>query len=308
MSKPRECIVGAGLAGLIAAHAWPRATVMEAAPAPIANHRALLRFRTDAVSTLTGVPFRKVRVRKSIWHNNKHCAADIRLANLYAQKVVGSLAGDRSIWNLEPVDRFIAPEDLYEQLVESVGPRIVWDTKADFEAMAATHKLLVNTAPLPVVLNAMSIAHDVQFVRSPIKVMRYRVKDADVFQTVYFPSPHHSVYRASITGNLLIVEHADGEENGEWQDDVAAAFGLCTRPEYIDTRDQRYGKIVPVDDVWRKQTLFALTNRFNIYSLGRFATWKNILLDDVVHDIGVINALIKNGSSYDRQRAIFGNQ
>lgn len=306
MSEPRECIVGAGLAGLIAAHAWPRATVMEVAPQPAASHRALLRFRTDAVSTLTGVPFKRVRVNKSVWFQDRHCSADIRTANMYAQKIMGSLVGDRSIWNTAPVDRYVAPESLYEQLIESVGPRLLWDTPADYEAMGAKRQLLINTAPMPIVLGALRINYDQEFRRAPIAVARYRVPGANVFQTVYFPTPQHSMYRASITGDLLIVEHAGEEERGPWFNDVLMAFGL-SQADFIDFNSQRYGKIVDVDSAWRKHTLLNLTTQFNVYSLGRFATWRNILLDDVVHDISVIKAMIRNtGGDYDRHRSALG--
>lgn len=306
MSKPRECIVGAGLAGLIAAHAWPRATVMEVAEQPIATHRALLRFRTDAVSTLTGIPFRRVRVNKSVWFNAEHRKPDIRLANLYAQKVVGRLAGDRSIWNIEPADRYVAPESLYEQLVESIGPRVLWGVAADYEAMSATRQCLINTAPLPVLLNAMHVVHEQKFDRASINVMRFRVPDANVYQTVYYPSPTHSVYRASITGDLLIVEHAGDKERGEWWNEVLMSFGL-DHADFIDVNSQRYGKIVDVDPGWRKQMLLSLTTQHNIYSLGRFATWRNVLLDDVVKDIAVIKSMILNGSTYDRHRTALGS-
>jgi hypothetical protein len=36
------------------------------------------------------------------------------------------------------------------------------------------------------------------------------------------------------------------------------------------------------------------TEKFNIYSLGRFATWKpGLLLDDIVGDVNVIRRLIE---------------
>ena len=61
-------IVGAGLTGLIAAHAWPQALVVEAVSGPTGSHHALLRFRSDAVARLTGVEFRRVTVRKKLSH------------------------------------------------------------------------------------------------------------------------------------------------------------------------------------------------------------------------------------------------
>ena len=57
-------IVGTGLSGLIAAHIWPNANVFELSPSPIEQHKALLRFRSDVVSQVTGIEFKRVKVRK----------------------------------------------------------------------------------------------------------------------------------------------------------------------------------------------------------------------------------------------------
>jgi hypothetical protein len=292
-------IVGAGLAGLIAAHAWPNATVVEASSQPRAAHKALLRFRSDAVARLTGIEFRRVRVRKGIWAENAYQPATIRWANLYAQKVINELKGDRSIWNLETAERFIAPDDLYEQLVTSVGDRINWDTPAEFKS-SRPH---ISTAPLPVVLSILGWPAPVTFSRSGITVHRWRIIGADVFQTVYFPELHLNVYRASITGDTLIVETVG--PMGDMDDDaISAAFGIkLASCESLGSVDQKYGKIAPIDDNLRKQLLFRLTHERNIYSLGRFATWRNILLDDVVDDIAAIKKLLKANSAYDIRRA-----
>lgn len=293
-------IVGAGLAGLIAAHAWPAAKLLEASPQPRAAHRALLRFRSEAVSRLTGIEFRRVRVHKGIWADDKFQSPGIRWANLYARKVLGRLAGERSIWNLDTVERFIAPDNLHEQLLDAVGARVEWGCAADFRAK----DLLISTAPMPVTLKALGIPAAPEFVRSSIHVTRFRVPNADVFQTVYFPEPWLAVYRASITGDMLIVESVDSNLGEDDWTTVERAFGLgwdaCERLEAVE---QKYGKIAPIDDSVRKQLLFELTHHHNIYSLGRFATWRNILLDDVVDDIVAIKKLLKTASAYDVRRA-----
>lgn len=296
-------IVGAGLTGLLAAHAWPRMDVLEAAPAPSAGHRALLRFRTDAVSHLTGIAFRKVRVRKAIVSGSATAAPSIRLANQYSLKVAGRLLPDRSIWNVEPADRFIAPPDFYEQMVEAVGSRISWGVVADIDGAAARRATMISTAPLPATLGALGIASGVEFERSAITVDRLRVPRADVFQTIYFPEPDTPVYRASITGDLLIVESIGTD--GPDPTDIAAvldAFGVPAADQ-IDRAEQRYGKIAPIeDDAARRALLFSLTRDYGIYSLGRFAIWKNVLLDDVVGDIASIKRLM-SADAYTRRLA-----
>lgn len=294
-------IIGAGLAGLCAAHAWRKATLFDAAPMPAQMHRAVLRFRTEDVSRLTGIEFRRVRVHKGIWTAGRfHSTTTISMANRYAQKVVGRLAGERSIWNLEPTDRFVAPENFYERLLESVGDRINWATPVDF----STPIRAISTAPLPQTLGQLKIPHHCAFSRAPISIVRMRVLGADVFQTVYFPDDDCPMYRASVTGSLLTLEAVAGVEVKHWLPRatvlVERAFGISD-PQFLDAGDQKFGKIVPIPDIDRKALLFELTHKHNIFSLGRFATWRNVLLDDIATDIPVIQRLL-SASAYELQR------
>jgi hypothetical protein len=297
-------IIGAGLAGLVAAHAWPQATVLERATGPSPQHRALLRFRSDAVARLTGMEFRRVLVRKGLWSDGAYRAPDIRLANLYAQKVLGEagLGAARSVWDLAPVERFTAPEDFYSQMVEAVGPRIQWGISAK---PSVIHDPIVSTAPLPVTLADCGVNFpEGTFVRAPITVERWRVRGADLYQTVYFPDLDTRLYRASITGSVLILECAGQSPDAADIDLVLRAFGLFAPAVDLEERvEQRFGKIAEIDSALRKNLLFKLTHEHDIYSLGRFATWRNVLLDDVVHDIDVIKRLMRSGAKYDLKRA-----
>ena len=290
-------IIGAGLAGLIAAHAWPKELIVEAGAAPLEQHKALLRFRSTAVSDLTGIEFKPVTVRKAIFSNNQFVAPNPMASNLYARKVVDRVV-DRSIWNLDTVTRYIAPEDFYLRLIEAVGSRIAWGQKADFSKTDFGHEPIISTAPLPIVLDGAGISHDLEFERAPITVQRFRVENADVYQTIYFPDPTTSLYRASMTGDMLICEYnKNPTDHDESIAIVAMGLDLC-EIEPLGTVEQRYGKIVDVNDQERKALLSRLTNDHNIFSLGRFATWRNVLLDDVVHDVAVIKRLM-TAQAYD---------
>jgi hypothetical protein len=288
-------IVGAGLAGLIAAHAFPRHSIVESQPEPRQVHKALLRFRTAAVGELTGIEFVPVRVHKGLWLDGRWQSPNIRAANLYSQKVLGKLL-DRSIWNLESQTRYIAPEDFYERLIEQARQRITWGVQCDF---LSSRQPLINTAPLPVVASALGWDLGLEFHRAAITVQRYHVRGAKVYQTVYFPSADHTLYRASITGDLLICEFA-GAAEGNWINDALDAFALPVSIEPLESVSQNYGKIAPVDEAKRKAAIVRLTTERNIFSLGRFATWRNLLLDDVVHDITVIKRLL-NATEYERR-------
>jgi hypothetical protein len=300
MQKPNR-IVGAGLSGLLAAYAFPGIPLIERAPAPVQSHRAVLRFRSEMVSDLTGIPFRRITVRKGLWAEGSFREPTIAYANAYARKTLGYLAADRSIWNLAAANRFIAPENFYDQLVEHAGSRVAFGTADDFR-----NGPLISTAPLPVVAAATKTEAP-ELRRAPIYVTRYRVPDCDLYQTVYFPSSKLSVYRASITGSLLIVESIGSLGQLDF-DAVRLAFGIdpaaCNPFEADMTVRQDFGKIVPLAEGDRKRILFDLTHWHNIYSVGRFACWRNILLDDVVQDLDVIKRLLNSASpAFDAARA-----
>lgn len=296
-------IVGAGLSGLIAAHAWPRAEVVEREAAPRQHHKAVLRFRGEAISALTGVEFRRVTVRKALWSEGAFRSPTLRHANSYSGKLLGRIENDRSVWNLEPVERWIAPDNFYQRLVEAVGSRVRWGCAVDWTP-TAERAPLISTVPLPSVLKALALEHDqIEFVFAPITVRRYSVQDCDVFQTIYFPDRRTRLYRASITGDLMIAESiGNGEELEREQQDLEEAFGIEGRLAHIETSNQKYGKIAPIDPVARRALLLRLTTDHGIYSLGRFATWRNVLLDDLVHDIAVIRRLIA-GDTYSSRLA-----
>lgn len=306
MSHSPFYILGAGLTGLIAAHAWPNADIIERSNDFATPHKALLRFRSDAVARLTGVEFRKVRVHKGIYFEGGLVKPDIQIANLYSQKVLrGRAVSDRSIWNIDPVDRYVAPDTFHEQLIEAASKRLFGGV--DAANLDLGSESVVSTLPLDVMAKRFALATNTEFHRAGIRVSRWRVRGADVFQTIYFPHPETGLYRASITGDTLICESMmdyEGEPDDELQlFEILEAFGLKGSVDPIDTVEQRYGKIAPVDEQTRRGTLFDLTHLHKVYSLGRFATWRNILLDDVVQDIEVIKRLMKSGSAYDHRRA-----
>lgn len=295
---------------MLAACVFPNEQIFEAGP-QVEGHKALLRFRSDKVARLTGIDFRPVTVRKGIWIVEQGVGyftdPTVRWANAYSQKVIG-VTVDRSIWDLQPVTRYIAPEDFYQQLVERFDKRIHWESPYHFadDAQAFDHAPVINTAPLPIVLSHLresinDSADKIGFSRQRIHVMRQRLSGCDVHQTIYYPQSRHTMYRASITGDMLIVEFS-GDPAGDWLTDLQQSFGIWEAgTEPLEEVEQRYGKIQLIgSDEDRRALLAWLTNQHNIYSVGRFATWRNVLLDDVVDDLHRVKTLMKM-TDYERR-------
>ena len=307
-------ILGGGLAGCLTGLMFGQATVYEAQE-QLKPHRALLRFRSDNISRITGIPFKKVRVHKAIYSEGKlysHC--NPQLANLYSRKVVGGIA-DRSIWSLDPVERWIAPRDFHEQLALLLDGRLrlghpvtgIESNAAFFGGHCKEHfDFAISTMPLKVTQSLLGINRTHEFYIEPpafrsssIRVIELPMPETDVHQTIYFPDTNMPAYRASIVGDRMIVELSNSCMRNDatlHNDlvDVYRAFGLAV-PEEFSMKEsmQRFGKLLPMkDEAKRRNAIFQMTQRFRIYSLGRFACWRNIVMDDVYDDILKIRSLL----------------
>lgn len=310
-------ILGAGLSGLIAGNMLRRfkPKIFEAQSELPNNHAALLRFRSRDVSNACAIPFKKVKVRKAVYFKDKlHHHADLEMMNLYSRKVTGEYQ-QRSIENLEPVERYISPPDFIEQASQhlqieyskTVDRRLLFD---HIDAPA------ISTIPMDKMMELMLWDKKPEFKYMPIwSVTCDIIVKCDLYQTIYFPEDAFPYYRCSITGNKLIVEFNEdpkdlmGDDNVHFINDNApfaiidalTSFGVIESWNNLKIKHQKYGKLLPIDDRLRKEFMLWLTREFNIYSLGRFATWRQILLDDVVKDVNVIESLM-HGSGYENNK------
>lgn len=291
-------IYGAGLAGLLAGHMFRRfePEIHEIQPELPNNHEAVLRFRSEAVSIATAIPFKKVRVTKQVAYEHQIInRPSIQIANTYSLKVTGQVL-NRSILNLDPVDRWIAPLNFIDQL--SNGLNIKYKSAL---TLGRLEKEGIKISTIPMRTLGYLTGHkwiDRTWNYKPVWNVVVDIEEPiiDVYQTTYFPSPNAPCYRATLTGPRLIVEYMQAPEN--YTDDVEkalSAFGIqeSSITEYR-VHKMEYGKLLPIDDIDRKNTIRMATEKFQCYSLGRFATWRQILLDDVVNDIKVIERLIES--------------
>jgi hypothetical protein len=235
-------------------------------------------------------------------------------ANRYSIKVTGR-AMPRSIMNLDTVQRWIAPDDFLEVLARGVGGQIFLDSYVNMDGirgMVEQGLPIISTIPMGALMKMMPGWDNREpiFPRTPIWSLRARIvglPEVDVHQTIYYPGDE-PYYRASITGNLLTVEYlrepAAVGQTGELGFILQNDFGIEVNLENITFKAiyfQPLGKILPIDEEMRREFILEMTDRYKIYSLGRFATWRQILLDDVVNDIRMIDKWITGRDSYRRR-------
>lgn len=325
-------IYGAGMAGLLAGHYLRRFSpaIYEAQPELPNNHAALLRFRSDAVSKVTNIPFKQVKVHKLVSHAGRlYDQPNLKLTNMYSQKVTGKIM-DRSIGNLAPVERYIAPDDFIAQL--SRGLNIEYDnglTPEDLRAqkMAVQNEMampIISTIPMNIMMDIVGWEHKPEFNYKPIISVWGKIKSPqmNVYNTVYYPDFTDDYYRISITGDVVIAEYLGKDAMIETmtgptdfpadriagiQHDIAAClareFGIYdVEFETFNIKHQKYGKLLPIDEHIRKEFIMYLTDTYRIYSLGRFATWRQILMDDVVDDLKIVEQMLEHRDRYNQRK------
>ena len=313
-------VIGAGMAGLLAAAVLRDEClrVVEAQPELPNNHSALLRFRSSIVRDTLNIPFRPVKVIKAVQSLGNPVADAVS----YSLKTNGT-ATLRSLVTAqgEVEQRFIAPPDLIWRMRKKVTAPVdfgtPWDGKSDRIVP------VISTLPMPLLMRLLDYEHDLEF-RSVVGYTTVaNLKDCDLCATIYIPSKNEIAYRASITGDRLIVEYAFPENSEPWAKEsmerlqthpkdlrdhlheILELFGMSA--SFIvgvpKVKKQQYAKILPIDDEARKRFMLWATEHHNIYSLGRFATWRpGLLMDDLVNDIQAIQKMANGGNSYDHRK------
>lgn len=253
--------------------------------------------------------FRRVNVLKAVKRKGElETTCTLRDLNQYALKVSGTIA-ERSVMNLEPCERYVAPPDFLPRLAHGkaiiTGAPFTADNLAPLKGQRDV--ATISTMPLPALMSVVGWPYSTddfawRSIYSATGTLAHL--KVDVFQTIYYPDPALPFYRASITGNQLIIEYmSDVPPDLGYVGLVLEDFGIPPHQRgiaHLTYKQQKYGKLLSADAHKRQEFILAMTDEYNLYSLGRFATWRQILLDDVVADVHKVHRMITERSGYLR--------
>lgn len=304
------------MAGLLAAHYFrPTRSVVvwERQKALPHNHEAVLRLRSNAIERITGIKLQEQSVRSGIISADRaFTEPNIRLANQYALKV-GDTITDRSIWGVTgEKKRYIPPLDFIGLLADSVS--ITYNKPfglAQAKAAKEDGVPVISTIPMPALMDILGWKPKPKFSWRPIWVIKVEIKThaSNVQQTIYYPNPNDPVYRATLGRSHLTIElirQVDEATAGAYVKSVVEDFGLPLLAGQFfalpKVTRQEYGKIVPSDPELCRDFMYQTTLDYGIYALGRFATWRQLVLDDLVHDLEVIGSMIRAKTKYHQRR------
>lgn len=293
-------IIGAGMAGLLAGNVVRGGTIYDIQPNLPNNHHALLRFRSSVVGDYLGIPFREVQVMKAtVPYSNP--VAD---ALSYSFKCNGrygfrsSTTADGSISR-----RFIAPGDFIQRMADMFpGNWKLGSGARGSKALRDPDVLCISTIPMPSLMSILEYPDIPEFKSRKGFVIECELEiESSACATLYYPDPRSPITRATLTEGKLQIELMRGDVS-EWDviRRVIEDFGIDTMINYsYEIKEQAYGKIESIDDRQRRKFIMWATDNFNVYSLGRFATWKpGLLLDDVLGDLFKIRKMIQSGDNY----------
>ncbi len=309
-------ILGAGMAGLMAAAMLRNnaSKIIEAQSSIPKNHSAVLRFKSSIVGDALNIPFKKVKALKTIlpWKNPM---ADVMA---YSLKTNGDYT-IRSITsaNNEMVERWIAPSDFIEQMIEGMQCSTEFGRKVGttffLDHKGKEGEPIISTLPMPVLMDLLGWENVPEFKSQEGITINIKLSQpsCSIYGSMYIPDPKIGPYRISLNGDEILAEVVIfpgmvPEENHKfWAAQTIAALGIPEGTLYsVNFRQQKFMKILPIDEDIRKKFILWATDKFNIYSLGRFATWRpGLLLDDLINDIRVIQKISQpNSSNYELRK------
>lgn len=322
MSKPIQKIkvVGAGMAGLLAGCLLrdQLRDIEETSSSVPNNHTAVLRFRSGIVGEALGIQFKQVPVIKSIV---SPCNDTIWNNVQYSRKVTGE-ARMRSLSSVSPGSemRYIAPPDFISRMAGMIHRdyfkfNSTWSPELGRLADAGERFPVISTIPMNTLMTFLDYpwADRVHFRYRSAFNLRWQVEGVELYCSQYYPGLDLPISRVSVTGDEVIAElQMDKVPTQEHVDEFVelamAALGLSDMKivdDSIACYPQKYAKIIEINDYERRKFIMWASREYNIFSLGRFATWRpKLLLDDIVNDVRVIQRLVNTGDSYNYAKAM----
>lgn len=267
----------------------------------LSSHKAVLRFRDPKVGLLLGCDFKEIVAYKAVlFFGQLYEQPTITMNNLYSLKLYNRIE-ERSLLSLGKVKRYFIQER------EIVLPDVNYDHelvaadkgclsfKIEEKVVEAHYDFCICTLPLPVLLKALKLKHDFfKFQSVYIKRMNLNFF-SDVHQTIYVPEAKYKTYRVTLENDLIIFESVGGFADQKEIKELLFYFGFGfsdLKKDSFSEHEQKMGKLIGLNEDFRKKILMFLTINYNIYLFGRYAIWKPLRADDLVSDVEKIRRMI----------------
>lgn len=323
-------VIGSGIAGCLAANFFKAEEVVVVEKSPKINfnssHNAVMRMGDQRIGLILGSRLKKIEVKKEFyWDGVIYKDPPISAKNSYSLKVSGIIqersikrpSGGRYLFDedknyLKGIRRHFSSEvikieDKFLELKDLVSSRIY---REEYDVCISTIPLfslgkIIGWEEFDVFFDLRRVYTCVFDIGKSFPV------SSEVNQTIYVSDICFDMYRATLQGCKMIFEFVGLEEEkenkereGKWGKEIIeimALFGIPNPILYFDPDEFEFkrnsqGKISKIDEGKRKGILSSITEEYNLYSLGRYATWKpQLMVEDLVQDLERIREMIKIG-------------
>lgn len=157
------------------------------------------------------------------------------------------------------------------------------------------YRYLVSTIPLPTLLSLAGIRHDIRFRSYPFYSGHLRLDyNTHCYQALMSTSFNNELSRVVLMGASAYVESVDSHINGS-DVDLLSSFLFMATKDFSPLKNLHPmipGRIDLLPREIRKPLLHWLTERHNIFTLGRYGAWTYKVATDVWEDTKFICSLI----------------
>ena len=260
------------------------------------SHRSILRCRDPKMLNELKIPYEEIKISKGIIYNNQFLTeCNLKLNNIYSQKVNKGVVRGKSILNIKDDIRYQPSGDMFELLTKGIE----YNENVNWKDIIHSNKLIASCLDINQVMKELNINNIYEYGKH-FKIWIVTVdilEDIGIYQTLYYLGSE-PYYRVSLEMRKLTVEFIQDPFEFDMNDleKILLDFGINAKIDRssIILSGMEYGKMVNMQDNLRKGVIGYLTEKYNIFSFGRKGLWKSILLEDVYEDLLKMKTLIDN--------------
>ena len=215
--------------------------------------------------------------------------------NRYAGKVFGYLqvtninnVQDQMIYPVTKEELISALKSKYVVLEEEALGICLEDKEIFLEkgfsgVRAIQYRYLINTIYLPKFLELASFEHDINFKFTPLNTTMVPMRNTELYHMIYNTDGFCSTTRTTLLNNSLFIETCDdafGEKDDEY---LRGLYGVPINE--VPSLGKIYpGRIDPIPQQQRKPLFHYLTEKYNIFTIGRYGAWTYKVANDIWDD------------------------
>lgn len=205
--------------------------------------------------------------------------------NQYSMKIVGHIQvnnlyshGSIQIYPVEK-DRLMHP---YKKMRDEIINIDIKNNTVISKDEYYIYKYLISTIPLPNFLALCKIKHGIEFVNYPIHITKISMHETNMHQMIYNTDKNSNITRVTLLNDNLFIESKIRGYSPEDHQFIENTFNVVISNEQ---RNLIYpGKIKPIPNEQRKALFYWLTQRHDIFCLGRYGAWTGKVANDVWDD------------------------